>query len=436
MSKPVPTPSSKVALAALQAMLRQQSALAALEIFHGQVGNVFRANLPGFRPVMLAGAEAARWVLVEARDQLLWRAEQDPITRLLRHGLLVADGPTHDDMRKLVNPALHRNAVTGYVAEMWQAVDTVAATWGANSPVEMLTASRQMAMQIIMRTLFSTDFSAHIGQNGSALWRALLHTLQYISPGVWVLNRHIPRPQYRRALARIETYLRQIIARRRAQPVGDNPDLLGLLILAGATNEQLRDQILTMIIAGHDTSTSLLAWAMYLLGGHPAVLAQAQAEVDLVLGTAPPSMEKLAELPYLGHIIDETMRLYPPAHLGSRIAASDLVFDGFAINKGERVTYSIYVTQRMAQYWPNPAQFDPDRFSPAQSKNRVPYSFIPFGGGPRNCVGALFAQTEAKVILARLLQRYHLHLPPQKVRAHMAVTIEPRPGVWLQMTRR
>ncbi|PJF42566.1 MAG: hypothetical protein CUN50_03780, partial [Candidatus Thermofonsia Clade 1 bacterium] len=320
----IPTPSGKLALKALQVMLRARSPLPALEVFHGELGKVFRVNLPSFKPIMTAGAEWARWLLVEARESFLWKAPKDPIARLLRDGLLVADGETHDSMRRLMNPALHRNALISYVETMWRATDRIADQWQPEQAYDMLPEMRKIALLIVMETLFSVDFMPHIAH----YWAPLLQTLRYISPGIWIFWADVPRPNYWRALRRIDAYLHQIIHARRAHLAqsGTQPnDLLGILVSAeGVDDAMIRDQMLTMIIAGHDTSTGLLAWAMYLLGAHPEAAQRLRAEVDTALGEAPPTMEHLAQLKYLDRFIDETLRLYPPAHLGSRIAAQDL----------------------------------------------------------------------------------------------------------------
>jgi len=435
VTKTIPTPDSALSLKALRAMIQQQSPLAALEVFHAELGPVLRASLPSFRPVMMAGAEAAHWILVEARQDLLWKSAKDPIARLLRDGLLVADGETHDSMRRAMNPAMHRRALTGYVDSMWRYTDQVAAAWADGHPRDMLVEMRRIALLIVMETLFGVDFTPQV----APYWGAILKMLQYISPGLWVLWADIPRPFYGRALRRMDSVVREVIRARRAMLRGDSPapnDLLGMLIAAGADDEMIRDQMLTMIVAGHDTSTGLLSWAMYNLGAYPDLARRARDEVDSVLGGQPPDIESIGKLRFLDRFIDETLRLYPPAHLGSRRAARDLEYDGYPIRQGERVTYSIYVTHRMADYWENPAAFDPDRFLPERSKGRPPHAFIPFGGGPRNCIGAAFAGVEAKAILTRVLQHWEVTLLKRDVHMHMAVTLEPRPGVIMTAKRR
>ncbi len=295
----------------------------------------------------------------------------------------------------------------------------------------MLVEMRRIALLVLMQTLFHIDFEPEMKH----LWRAILRTLRYISPGLWIIWRGLPRPSYRAAIQQLDDYLDQMIALRRRS--GEHPDdLLGSLIASGMPDALIRDQLLTLIIAGHDTSTALLAWSLYLLSTHIDVQKTAQAEVDQVLGEQPPSFAQLAQLRYLDQVINETLRLYPPIHLGSRIAAADLEFQGYPIGAGQRVLYSIYLTHRDPRYWQTPAAFDPDRFTPDQVRQRAPYTFLPFGGGARNCIGTAFAQVEAKVILARILQKNDLTFAGGSVRPHMGATLEPSPGVLVKIRRR
>jgi cytochrome P450 len=209
---------------------------------------------------------------------------------------------------------------------------------------------------------------------------------------------------------------------------------LGLLITAGMDDDLIRDQLLTMLIAGHDTSTALLAWTLYLLGSHPHDLHRAQDEVNANLSIEPPAPKTVGQLEFLGRVIKESLRLYPPIHLGSRVAANDMEYQGFHIPVGERVIYSIYLTQRHKAYWPDPHRFDPERY--ISGARPVPYAWLGFGGGPRNCIGAGFGLVEAKVVLARLLQNFNLTLVEPHVHPHMGATLEPRPGVRMRVRHR
>ncbi len=424
-----PTPGALTAGRALGPLLQQRSPLGALELFQQDLGDIFRLNLPGFQPIIMAGPEACRLVMITQRKKLLWRVEPDPVVKLLRRGVLVQDGPAHDRLRRHMQPALHRRMLGGYVATMWQATDEVSATWPVGQPVDMLAGMRRVALLILMRTLFKVDFSRDMER----LWPAILRILDYISPGWWLLWRGIPRPGYRAALHQMDRYLYRIIRARRAN-IGQADDLLGLLVSTpGLDDGLIRDQLLTMLIAGHDTSTALLAWTLYLLGRHPPVLARVQAEVEAALGNEPPTPDRLDRLPYLEQVIQESLRLYPPIHAGMRRAAADLEFQGYRIPAGARVLFSIYLTHRQPRYWPQPHRFDPDRFTPARQKERPPYVYVPFGTGPRTCIGYAFAQVETKVVLARLLQTFNWQAVPARVHPHMGATLEPRPQVLMRL---
>jgi cytochrome P450 len=179
-----------------------------------------------------------------------------------------------------------------------------------------------------------------------------------------------------------------------------------------------------MVVAGHDTTTALLAWVWVMLGQHPAVMTRLRDEIDGVLGADAPAMDGLRRLTYLDQVIKETLRLYPPAHLGSRIARQDLQFDGYPIPAGSRVIYSIFLTHRLPRLWYAPEQFNPDRF--ADGWHPPKFTYLPFGGGPRLCIGASFGEHMAAIVLARTLQHADLTIDAGKAHLHMGATIEPR----------
>lgn len=427
----IPTPNGQTSLRALRAFIRERSVMAALEVFADELGSIFRFTMPGFNPVMLVGPEAARFVLVSDRRSLRWRNDDDPVTLLLRHGVLVEDGASHDALRRAMNPALHKQMLNRYTEAMLRCTDAVTSQWAAGNHLDMLVEMRRIALLILTDTLFKVDFSSDMRR----MWNAVLKMLAYISPGIWIFWRDAPRPGYAKALRQMDDYLYQIIRARR-QALGTTDDMLGHLIAIGMDDSLIRDQLLTMLIAGHDTSTALLSWTLYLLGQHPDSLRRVQEEVDAVIGEDFPNAETVIELRYLEQVIEESLRLYPPIHLGSRVAADDLDFQGHTIPAGTRVMYSIYLTHRMKQYWHEPARFEPERFSAENNRQRQPYTYLPFGGGPRNCIGAAFGRIEAKLVLARILQQFNLRLLPRPVHAHMGATLEPRPGVWMQAAPR
>ncbi len=431
---PIPRPDAAAASRAGLAFFGERSILGALAALHQALGDVFQLPLPGFSSVVLVGPEANRFLLTESRNQFVWRAEGDPVTRLLREGILVSDGAFHDDLRQIMTPGLHHRLFERFVGAMWRTTDLVTSRWRDGAQIQVLDEMRRIALGIVTETLFGDDVSRQVDQ----LWRAILQTIRYISPGPWVIWPEIPRPGYGRALRRMDEYLYHLIAQRRARAGaqrGDEPDLLGILIDAGMNDELIKDQMLTMLIAGHDTSTALLAWALHLLSRHDEAMARARTEVEGALGAGAPGMADMQRLSYLDQVIKETLRLYPPIHLGSRIAVADVAFREFVIPAGARVLYSIYLTHRDKTYWPNPEVFDPDRFAPENASQRQAYTFLPFGAGPRNCIGAAFAQVEAKVVLARLLQRFAFLPVGGPVKPRMRATLEPNLGALVEVRR-
>jgi cytochrome P450 len=424
---PAPTPAA--GQRAWRALWRERNLLAPLAALHAELGDVFRLPLPNFNAVVLAGPEAARFVLLDSGG-LRWRIETDPLARLLRHGLLVEDGEIHDQLRALVTPGLHRRLIERQVAALVACADEVTQNWADGAILADVTETRRIALLCLTGLLFGQMGEASL----RAWWRPLLRAVDYIGPGAWLVWPGVPRPGYARALRRLDERLFGLItARRAAGAAGD--DLLGLLMQSRLSDDLIRDQLLTLLIAGHDTATALLAWALYALARSPAALRRARAEVDEVLNGAAPSAQALPRLPYLDRVIKETLRLYPPIHVGNRLAARDLEFGGRRIPTGTRVLFSIFLTNRHPRHWREPEQFDPDRFDPTRNEPPAPFTYLPYGGGSRFCIGAAMAQVEARAVLARLLQQFDFELMPGRVRLRMGATLEPA-GLRLRVKRR
>ena len=402
--------------AALTALFRERSLLGPLKVMAKHVGSFFQISLPGFHPFVVFGPEANRKLLVTERSKLLWRST-DPVTDLLERGVLVTDGAEHDHYRELMEPPLHPSRLPSYTKMMIKQTDRVSSMWKDGEVIDMLIESRKIALLIIMQTLFTKD----IGDDLPHLWNPILKAIKFISPGMWILWRSIPRPGYKTALKELDEYLYRIIADRRMG--GFEQDLLQHLIDAGLTDHVIRDQMLTMLIAGHDTSTALLAWTFALLGQHPAVHRRLLEEVDTV-----------NQSPLLNRVIQESLRLYPPIHIGNRRVAEEIEFHDGTIPAGERMFYSIYLTHRDPAIWQNAEEFCPERF--AHGRKTPPFAYIPFGGGPRACIGAAFGQAEARVVLAHLLKTHTFEFMNHRIHAHMGATLEPRPGVRMRVTRR
>ncbi|MBI2759322.1 MAG: cytochrome P450 [Chloroflexi bacterium] len=408
--------SPEIGRAAMRALIQEGSPLGPLKVMAKHVGRFFQIPLPGFRPYVVFGPEANRKVLITERDKVLWR-NTDPVTDLLGRGVLIVDGEEHDHYRKLMEPPLHPSQLKNYTQMMNAQTDRVSSTWKDGETVDMLVESRKIALLIIMQTLFNKDAWNDL----PLIWTPILKAIEYISPGLWIIWRKMPRFGFKKHLKVLDDYLYRIIADRRLGAL--EPDLLQHLIDAGLTDNIIRDQMLTMLIAGHDTSTALLTWTFALLGQHPDVHTRVVNEVD--------AQEKSA---LLDQVIKESLRLYPPIHIGNRRVAKEMDFNGAKIPANERMFYSIYLTHRDPEIWENAEDFCPERF--AHGRKTPPFSYVPFGGGPRACIGGAFGQAEARIVMSRLLQTHIFEFTNHKIHAHMGATLEPRPGVRMKVTKR
>ena len=440
-SKPLPTASNEAGLQILKGLLRERSLLAALSLMRQYVGRSFQITLPGFRPAVFTSPEANRQILVSERHKLLWRPKSDPVTNLLRHGVLVVDGEEHDELRGQMEPYLQRRYVIPHIPAFWGYTGQVITPWRDGEQRDMLVEMRRVALLILFGTLFNVDFTHDMER----MWRPILELIEYISPGMWIVLPKLPRRKYHPAMKAMDDYLYGLIRERRealanSDGTGAPDDLLSQLVRnPEMTDDLIRDQLLTMLIAGHDTSTALLAWTLYLLGMHPEAMAKVSEEVDQVISkqTDAPDIEQVNRLHYLDQVLKEALRLYPPIHLGNRRTAEDMDVSGYHVPKDTRVMYSIYLCQRDEDSWEDPHSFCPSRFERGAESERPPFSYLPFGGGPRNCIGAAFAQVESKVVLARLLQSFDLKLlNGEQIKPYMGATLEPRPGVMMLVKQR
>lgn len=407
----------QLGFAALRAYVKEGSPLGPLKVMAKHIGRFFQIPLPMFHPYVVFGPEANRKVLVTERQKVLWR-NSDPVTDVLRRGVLIVDGEEHDRYRELMEPSLRPGKLPDYAEMILAQTNRVTSTWRDAQTIDMLLEGRKIALLIIINALFSVDAWDDLPH----IWTPILKAIEFISPGPWIFWRKIPRPGFRKHLYQLDDYLYRIIRDRRAAPA--KPDLLQHLMDAGLNDDHIRDQMLTMLIAGHDTSTALLAWTFVLLGQHPDIYTRLVQEID--------TMDKS---PLLDQVIKESLRLYPPIHIGNRIVAEAMDFDGNKIPSGERMFYSIYLTHRDPVIWENADQFCPERFS--HGRRTPPFAYVPFGGGPRSCIGSAFGQAEARLVITRLLQTFNFEpINPDQIHAHMGATLEPRPGVMMKVYKR
>lgn len=312
-------------------------------------------------------------------------------------------------------------------------------------PTDFAAEMRHLTLHVIAEALFSTDIRVDAGTVGPAFAK-LNEDISYrfrtvFVPPLWVPTRR--NSTFKRARAALDAVVYLIIERRR-QGGGQQTDLLDRLLKAhndvsggGMTNDQIRDEVMTLLLAGHETTAALLTWAAHLLSTHPAAARRMRTELDDVLGGRVPTVTDLPELSYTKYVLQESMRLYPPVWIVSRAAIDEDEIGGYAIPAGSVVTLSPYTMHRHPGFWKNPSGFDPGRFAPGRARKRPRFAYFPFGGGPRLCIGRHLAMMEAQLILATVARRYVLEpVQPQSVEPEPLVTLRPRGGLKIILRRR
>jgi cytochrome P450 len=302
-----------------------------------------------------------------------------------------------------------------------------------------------LTLRIIARTMFSTETDATVMAVADAATGYQLN----LRPGIiemfglpeWLP--HFANRGERNAIAALDKAINAVIARRR-QAGGGGDDLLAMMLAArdeetgaGMSDKQLRDEVATILMAGHETTANALNWTFYLLAAHPSVRATVEAEVARVLGPRAANADDVEKLNYTRQVIEESMRLYPPAHIISRRALAADELDGVHVPAGATVVISPWVMHRHRKWWDEPERFDPGRFTPERAAARPRFAYLPFGGGPRICIGAAFALTEAVAILATVVKRYRLRLAPGfQVAPVGLITLRPRDGLKMTLESR
>jgi cytochrome P450 len=362
----------------------------------------------------------------------------------LGNGLFTSVGDFWRHQRRLAQPAFHRRRVANFGGLMTDATLAMLDRWQAREtaaqPLDVVTEFMRLTMEVVTLALFSTSVEHDIGKIGSAITTLLDDvTFRFTFPFYPPLK--VPTLRNRRVLtarATLDGIVYRIIAERRRRP-DEHDDLLALLMEArdektgeGMSDKQLRDEVVTLFLAGHATTANALTWASYLLSTHVAIERRLRAEVDETLQGRIPTDSDLPNLTYTRMVIDETLRLYPPAWITNRRGIEADTVCGYRIPADATVSISPYVTHRDPTLWQNPEGFDPDRFAPERSDARPHYAYFPFGGGPRQCIGKGFALIEATLVLALLAQRYELHLVPgRRVETEAMATLRPRHGMWM-----
>lgn len=394
--------------------------------------------------VFMIGPEANHFMLVSGRENFSWRkGSMGYLIPLIGDGLLTTDGAYHDASREIMMPAFHRERVASSARAMTEEASRAADLLPEGEVVDVARWTRDVAMRIAMRALFGFDpESGSAGRLADTFERALgFHGREY--PMQLLIGPGSPQAQLRRDRIALERMVGEEIRRRRERDE-DRPDILGSLLAArdadgtSLSDGQVLDHVLTLLFAGHDTTTSTVTFLVHELARSREWTARLQAERDAVCGDREPSAEELfGELPLLTRAIDETLRLYPPAWIGPRRSERDFEFEGVRVPAGLPVSYSSWVSHRLPDVFENPDHFDPDRFEPGRRARWPRGAYVPFGMGPRVCIGKRFGYTEVHAIAAALLRRFDLELPVgYELRVQQAPTLSAKGGLPVRLLPR
>jgi cytochrome P450 len=351
---------------------------------------------------------------------------------LLGRGLLTADGEDWLRHRRLAAPAFHRDRVVGYGRTMARYAEERADAWREGDAVDVHEEMTALTLRIVARTLFDADVTARIeevarlGSEIQDFYYLRFANLRFLIP-TW-----LPTPGNRR-LARVRRRLDEVVFRiiRERRPGEDRGDLLSMLLLArdeqgaGMSERQVRDEVMTLLLAGHETTALALSWAFLLLDRNPDARDRLEAELASVLVDRPAAPEDVAALPFTQAVINETLRLYPPAYVTGRQAIRETTVRGIRIPKRHMVLISIYTTHRDPRFFPEPDSFRPERWLDGLEKRLPRGAFIPFGLGARKCIGSSFATMEAGLLLATIARRWRFELVPGEIRTHPSITLRP-----------
>lgn len=407
-------------------------------------GDVFGFRIVGRRLVFVNHPDQIRDILVTHQRQFAKGRALERAKRLLGNGLLTSEGEFHLRQRRLVQPAFHKDRIAHYAESMVELTQRFGARWRDGLTLDAHTAMMELTLSIVAKTLFDADVYDESDEIRHALEEVLEGFNLALLPAAEVMEL-LPLPwvrRFKKARGRLDETVYRIIRDRRASGK-DRGDLLSMLLAAadtdgdgqGMTDEQLRDEVMTLFLAGHETTANALTWTWYLLCRNPKVEERLHAEVDALGHT--PSFEDLPRLEYTRRIIAESMRLYPPAYALGRRALEPYRIGEYEIPKRTVVLMSQFLVHRDPRWYPKPELFDPDRWLPDEVAKRPKFSYFPFGAGTRICVGEQFAWTEAILVLATLAQRWRLWIAPkQRIAVDPRITLRPRYGVQMVVRAR
>ena len=415
-------------------------------------GNIAHYRFMGTPIVFINDPEYIREILINQAASFVKERTVRRMKVLLGEGLITSDGPIHMRQSRIAAPAFHRQRINAYADQIVTCAATQRDTWQPGQQLDISAASMALSLEIVARTLFNTEVTGDIRRINDEVNTIMdLYNFIVAFPRVESFL-HLPIPgliKFRRSKARLDAVVNRLIAEHRAAAT-DKGDLLSMLISsrdeedtqnAGMSDEQIRDEVLTIFLAGYETVAHALTWTWYLLSQNPEVEARLHAELDAVLGTGPtqrlPTLADYPSLRYTEQVFAESMRLYPPAWAMGRMSTQPITLGPYRIPAGAHFFFSQYMMSRTPQYFPDPLRFDPDRFTPENKAARPKFAYFPFGGGRRQCIGESFAWMEGVFAIATIAQRWRMtYLGATPPVPQAKITLRPRDPLMMQLIPR
>jgi cytochrome P450 len=419
--------------------------LGSLTRYAQEYGDVVPLRFGPFRSVLISRPDLIEEVLVTQSRKFIKGPALRNNQRVLGQGLLVSEGEFWRRQRRLVQPAFHRQRLAGYAETMVTLTREMLATWRDGETRDLHVALMDLTLQIAARTLFGADVAGAAAEVADAFRRGMEYFNTRMNSLLFLLPDGVPTPGYwgyLQAARRLDAVVYGILAERRTNGE-DRDDVLSMLLQARdedggqMTDRQVRDETMTLLLAGHETTTIVVSWTWYLLSQHPAAEARLLAEVDAVLGERPATSADLPRLRYTDMVVTEAMRLYPPAWAVTRETIEPCEIGGYHLGRRTGVMMSQWVMHRDPRYFDAPEAFRPERWADESVKSLPRFVYFPFGGGPRLCIGNAFATMEAILVTATIAQRYRLRLAPEAVVVPAPPgTLRPRHGMPMMLQQR
>jgi cytochrome P450 len=432
------------------------------EHLHKTYGNIAHYRFMGTPIVFLNDPDYIREVLVTQASSFVKERTVRRMKVLLGEGLITSDDPIHIRQRRIAAPAFHRQRIAAYAEQIVSIAAAQCDRWQPGQQIDIAAASMELSLEIVARTLFDTEVTADIRAINDEVNTVMgLYNFLVAFPKLeWFMDLPIPGIlKFKRSKAHLDAVVNRLVRERRAEinsgaPGGyggyiDKGDLLSMLLTStderaddegrhtGMSDDQIRDEVLTIFLAGYETVANALTWTWYLLSQHPEIETKLHTELDAVLNGRLATLADYPNLRYTQQVFAESMRLYPPAWAMGRMSTKPVTLGPYTLPPGSHVFFSQYIMGRTPEYFPDPLRFDPDRFTPEAKAARAKYTYFPFGGGSRQCIGESFAWMEGTLALATIAQRWRPRfLSTYPIVLQPKITLRPKNPVMMQLLPR